>query len=240
MLRDTRLVLAGVTTAGGAGHAVARRALLDGAHVTLVAPPSELARCRRLADALPRGAHVVCADLAREEDVAALHEHLRCAYRTVDGALHAALPHPALGAPGLAALAALGRAVAPLLPPGGGSLVGLAPRGGAARPPALEAAVRRLARELASAGGRVNVLAFGRERPTEVARASCLLLGSRAPDVTGRVLRPDRWTSDRRGAGSPAHAPGWRIPGGPPPVHTSLTPFQPAAPAATDQRGASL
>ncbi len=239
MLRDLRLVLAGVTTAGGAGHAVARRALLDGAHVTLVAPQRELARCRRLAEALPRGAHVVCADLDCEEDVAALHEHLRCAYRTVDGALHAAMAHPSPRTPGTSPLAALGRAVTPLLPPGGGSLVGLASHGAVARAPALEADVRRLARELAPAGGRVNVVAAGREGPADVARVIRFLLSPLAQGVTGQVVGVDRWTSDRRGAGSPAEALVRRMSAGPPLAHTSITPFQPAAPAATDQRGAS-
>ena len=130
MLRDKRLVLA--------GHAVARRALLQGAHVTLVAPPRRLGRCRELTEALPRPAHVVCADLALEEDVLALREHLRCAYRTVDGAVLAMAPAAADPSAG-GAFSALARAVAPLLPPGRGSLVGVAhhgagPRGAPWRP----------------------------------------------------------------------------------------------------------
>lgn len=120
-LRGRRLVVAGAATPGAIGLAVAERALRAGAHVTLTAAPGDLERCRELADRLPRGAHVVCADLDREEDVGALREHLRCAYGTVDGALHA-VPSPA-------ALGALSRAVVPLFPPAGGSLVGLAPHG---------------------------------------------------------------------------------------------------------------
>jgi hypothetical protein len=235
MLRSKRLVIAGAIAAGSASHAVARRALLDGSHVTLVAPPGRLAGCRDLAEGLPRIAHVVCADLARDEDVAALHEHLRCAYGTVDGALYAAAPD---AGPQAAAFGALARAVAPLLPPGGGSLVALAAPA-EDEPSALVAAGRLLARELAAAGGRVNVVAGGRAGDGRVADAACFLLGPVAQEVTGQVLHVDRRTSDRP-AQAPAGALGRRMAGGGLPAHTLLTPSAfPAAPAPTDQRGAS-
>jgi hypothetical protein len=236
MLRSKRLVVAGAIAAGEASHAVARRALLDGAHVTLVAPPGRFARCRELAEGLPRIAHAVCADLAREEDVAALHEHLRCAYGTVDGALYAAAPD---AGPQGAAFGALAFAVAPLLPPGGGSLVALAGPGEDGEPSALVATGRLLARELAAAGGRVNVVAGGRAGDGRAVDAACFLLGPAAQGVTGQVLHVDRRTSDRP-VQPPAQALGRRMAGGRPPAHTVLTPSAfPAAPAPTDQRGAS-
>jgi len=185
MLCDTRLVITGDAGPDGLGAAVARRALLLGAHVTLVAPPPLLAGCRDLAEGLPRGAHAVCADLTRPDDVAALREHLRCAYGSVDGAVHAA---EEAGSAGARALTALAGAVAGLLPDGGGSLVALAPPGDPERPSALEAAARDLAGTLGAAGARVNVVAAGPRSPLRAADAACFLLSSRAQGTTGQVL----------------------------------------------------
>jgi enoyl-[acyl-carrier-protein] reductase (NADH) len=114
MLRDKRLVITGVADADSLAYAIAERALMAGAFVTLVAPPEDFPRCRALADGLPFGAHAVRADLTDAADVARLREHLSCGYRAVDGALHAG---------GVAPPQALADAVAPLLPPGGRSLV---------------------------------------------------------------------------------------------------------------------
>jgi len=237
---------------------VARRALLQGAHVTLVAPPRRLERCRDLAAALPRPAHVVCADLAREEDVLALREHLRCAYRTVDGAVLAMAPAAADASAG-GAFAALARAVAPLLPPGRGSLVGVTHHGAGPRPSALQRAARDLARDLAPSGTRANLVVAppppGGAR--SAADAVLLLLGPLADGVTGQVVHPgaagraaarvdlarppmaDRRTSDRRRP-SAAQAPARRVPGGRSPAQTQITaPVLPAAPATTDQKGTS-
>ncbi len=116
MLRDKRLVITGASDAETIAYAVTERALLAGAFVTLVAAPHEVDRCRALAGGLPFGAHVVRADLNDPADVARLREHLRCGYRGVDGALHAG---------GGAPPEALADALAPLLPPGGRSLVAL-------------------------------------------------------------------------------------------------------------------
>jgi enoyl-[acyl-carrier protein] reductase I len=186
-LRDKRLVITGVATADSIAYAVAERALLAGAHVTLTAPPRDFARCKALAEVLPRQAHAVKADLTRDEDIASLREHLRCAYGTVDGALHAVAfaPQSALDGPLSAAgadgvelafrtstwsLAALARAVAPLFPPGSGSLVGLTFHSEGAWPTynwmgvcksALEAANRYLARDLGPMGARANLVAAG-------------------------------------------------------------------------------
>ncbi len=187
-LRDKRLLITGVATPDSIAFAVAERALLGGAHVTLTAPPRDLERCRAVAALLPRdGAHVVCADLTDDEDVDALSEHLRCAYGTLDGALHAVAfaPREVLYGPFTAAgaerielafrtstwsLAALARAVAPLFPVGGGSLVGLTFHSEGAWPTynwmgvcksALEATNRYLARDLGATGSRANLVAAG-------------------------------------------------------------------------------
>ncbi len=256
MLRDKRLVLAGVAGAEGVGDAVARRALVQGAHVTLVASPRRLERCRELAAALPRPAHVVCADLAREEDVLALREHLRCAYRTVDGAVLAMGPATADASAG-GAFAALARAVAPLLPPGRGSLVGVTHHGAGPRPSALQRAAREVARDLAPSGGRANLVVAPAGTARAAADAVLLLLGPLADGVTGRVVHPgpagrpagrgdagrppmaDRRTSDRRRP-SAAQASARRIPGGRAPAQTPMTAAAlPATPATTDQKGTS-
>lgn len=255
MLHDTHLVLAGVTSAEGVGHAVARRALLQGAHVTLVAPPPLLERCRQLAEELPRSPHVVCAHLAREEDVLALHEHLRCAYGTVDGAVLAPAPAVADASAG-GALAALARAVAPLLPPGRGSLVGVAHHGSGTRPSAVERATRHLARELAPAGARVNLVVAPAGGAPAAADAVLFLLCDLAHGVTGQVVHADggepaaargsgrlpmadRRTFDRPGA-SAARALVRRVPGGPPPAQTRRAASAiAAAPATTDQKETS-
>ena len=187
MLRDKRLLITGVATTDSIAYAVAERALLMGAHVTLAAPPRDFERCREVADLLPRGAHAVCADLTKDEDLDRLRGHLSCAYGTVDGALHAAAFAPAAaagGARGAAgqeaielafrtrtwSLAGHARAVAPLFPAGGGSLVGLTFHSDGAWPTynwmgvckaALEATNRYLARDLGASGGRANLVAAG-------------------------------------------------------------------------------
>lgn len=187
MLRDKRLVITGVATPDSIAYAVAERALLAGAHVTLTAPPRDFERCRALAEVLPRAAHAVQVDLTSDEDVAALAEHLRCAYGTVDGAVHAVAyaPREALDGPLTAAgaegielafrtstwsLAALARAVAPVFPAHGGSLVGLTFHSAGAWgtynwmgvcKAALEAANRYLARDLGRTGSRANLVAAG-------------------------------------------------------------------------------
>jgi enoyl-[acyl-carrier protein] reductase I len=186
-LRDKRLLITGVATPDSIAYAVAERALLGGAHVTLTAPPRDIERCRELAELLPRASHVVQADLTRDEDIARLREHLRCAYGKVDGALHAVAfaPRAALEGPLTEAsaegielafrtstwsLAALAQAVAPLFPARGGSLVGLTFHSDGAWSTynwmgvckaALEAANRYLARDLGATGSRTNLIAAG-------------------------------------------------------------------------------
>ena len=206
MLRDKRLLITGVATTDSIAYAVAERALLMGAHVTLAAPPRDFERCREVADLLPRGAHAVCADLTKDEDLDRLRGHLSCAYGTVDGALHAAAfaPAAALDGPMTAAgqeaielafrtstwsLAGLARAVAPLFPAGGGSLVGLTFHSDGAWPTynwmgvckaALEATNRYLARDLGAQGIRVNLVAAG---PIKTMAAKSIPGFSRFEDV---------------------------------------------------------
>jgi enoyl-[acyl-carrier protein] reductase I len=167
-MRDQRLLITGLATTDSIAYAVAERALLAGAHVTLTAPPGDVERCRAAAEHLPPGAHVVQVDLTRDEDVDALAEHLRCAFRPLDGALDA-------GPATAASLAALARAVAPRFPGGGGALLGLAgPEGADA---ALTAERRRLADALRPAGHRVGLVVPGPDDgPEGVAGAVLLLL----------------------------------------------------------------
>lgn len=124
MLRGKRLVIAGVDGDGSLAYPIADHALRGGAFVTLVATPKHFARCRERVDWLPRGAHAVRADLTVDADVAGLHEHLRCAFGAVDGAVHVSGGGERSSPQALAALAA---GIAPLLTPGGGPLVAVAP-----------------------------------------------------------------------------------------------------------------
>ena len=195
-LRNKKLVITGVATPDSIAYAVAERALLAGAHVTLTAPPRDFERCRDLCERLPHGgAHAVLADLTSAEDLSKLREHLRCSYGTVDGALHAVAFAPRDALDGALAdadpagielafrtstwsLAGLARAVAPLFPPGGGSLVGLTFHSDGAFgtynwmgvcKAGLEAANRYLARDLGVTGARSNLIAAG---PLETRAAS--------------------------------------------------------------------
>lgn len=186
-LRDKRLLITGVATTDSIAFAVAERALLGGAHVTLSAPSRDFERCHEVASYLPGRAHVVKADLTDDADLAELAEHLRSAYGTVDGALHAVAFAPretldgSMIGPDAARIetafrtstwsfAGLARAVAPLFPAGGGSLVGLTFHSEGAWPTynwmgvckaGLEATGRYLARDLGAQGARANMVAAG-------------------------------------------------------------------------------
>jgi meromycolic acid enoyl-[acyl-carrier-protein] reductase len=186
-LRDRRLLITGVATADSIAYAVAEQALLSGAHVTLTAAPRDFEHCRELAEVLPHGAHVIRADLTRQEDLDRLHEHVRCAYGTLDGVVHAVAFAPREALDGTLAdagpdgvelafrtstwsFAGLAAAVAPLFPAGRGSLVGLTFHSDGAWPTynwmgvcksALEATNRYLARDLGAQGARANLVAAG-------------------------------------------------------------------------------
>jgi hypothetical protein len=155
------------------------------------------------------------------------------------------------------AFPALARAVAPLLPPGRGSLVGVAHHGAGPRPSALQRAARDVARDLAPAGARANLVVAPAGGLPSAADAVLLLLGPLADGVTGQVVHPgamgrpaaridarrppmaDRRTADRRRP-SAAQASARRVPGGLSPAQTRVTaPVLPAAPSTTDQKGTS-
>lgn len=186
-LTDRRLLVTGVASPESIAYAVAERALDDGAHVTLTAPPRDLDRCRDLAHTLPGDVAVVCADLTSTEDLDALQRRLRADGGPLHGAVHAVAyaPAEALDGPFVEAgqagvelafrtsawsLAGLARAVAPLFPAGGGSLVGMTFHSHGAWATynwmgvcksALEATNRYLARDLGTVGARANLVAAG-------------------------------------------------------------------------------
>jgi hypothetical protein len=221
VLRDKRLVVDGVLAPDMPAYAVAERALLEGAHVTLTAPPSAFPRCRELCERLPRGAHAVRIDVTSVEDQARLREHLRCAYGAVDGVV--ADVTPAASAlegrldllVGASPLAGLLRATAPLLDPDTAAVVGvvalpdddrLAPAVLQACQEAARQASRSLRWGLGARGLRANVVAADQQALRDVARTACLLLDAASATVTGAVLRPGDPAGEVRNAAPPALA----------------------------------
>jgi enoyl-[acyl-carrier protein] reductase I len=186
ILAGKRLLITGVITKESIAFHAAKRAQEEGATVLL----TSFGRVRRLtersAERLPEPVDVLELDVNSEKDLSALTDTLRERWGEVDGVLHAIAfaPEDALGgkfmtAPSESAaqafvtsaysLKALAAAVAPLMP-GGSSIVGLDFDASVAWPiydwmgvakAALESVSRYLARDLGTAGIRVNLVAAG-------------------------------------------------------------------------------
>lgn len=187
MLTGRRILITGVVNADSIAFATAKRAQELGADVLLTALPRDRQKCEEASRHLPRMAGVLPLDATRPEDYEVLEDELRARWGGVDGALHAVAfaPRDALSGDFLAArpegvnlafqtsamsYAHLGRLVANLAPPQGGSLVGLDFDAGGAWPvynwmgvckAALESVNRYLARDLGPRSIRSNLIAAG-------------------------------------------------------------------------------
>jgi meromycolic acid enoyl-[acyl-carrier-protein] reductase len=245
MLDGKRILVTGVVTRRSIAFAVAERAQREGAQVLLTSFGRARRMTERAAQRLPVAPDVLELDVNRGEDFEALTNELRSRWGAVDGALHAIAfaPGDALGGNFLRtppesaeaafrtsaySLKAMGEALAPLFQDGG-SLVGLDFDASVAWPvydwmgvskAALEAVARYLARDLGSAGVRVNLVsagpietpaasgipgfdgladAWGHQAPlgwstedaSPVADAACFLLSDWARGVTGEILHVD-------------------------------------------------
>jgi enoyl-[acyl-carrier protein] reductase I len=141
LLDGKRLLITGVITDASIAFSVARVAIEQGASVVLTGF-GRLTLVERVAKKLPGPAPVVELDVTSAEDLAALPERVRQHVDGIDGVLHSIgfAPASALGGglPGDAvgrrrhavhvstySLPALAKAVLPLLPERGGSIVGL-------------------------------------------------------------------------------------------------------------------
>jgi enoyl-[acyl-carrier protein] reductase I len=187
MLADKRLIITGIVTTDSIAFGVAERAQLMGAEVLLTAFPRDRSLTEAAAAALPRAAEILDLDVTQRGDLDQLTERLRRSWGRVDGALHAVAfaPRDALAGDFLEArpegvntafqtsafsYASLGRVLAQLAPPEGGSLVGLDFDAAGAWPvynwmgvckAALESVNRYLARDLGARGIRANLVAAG-------------------------------------------------------------------------------
>lgn len=186
LLDDRRLVVTGVLTKQSIATHVAREAQLQGAEVVLTSFGRSRRLTERVARELPRPADVLELDVTSDADLGALTEELRTRWGRVDGVLHAIgfAPESCLGHGVLEAswedvsvalhtsaysLKALLGALAPLMP-SGSAAVGLDFDAAQTYPSydwmgvakaALEATARYLARDLGSAGIRVNLVSAG-------------------------------------------------------------------------------
>jgi enoyl-[acyl-carrier protein] reductase I len=186
ILAGKRLLITGVITKESIAFHAAKRAQEEGATVLL----TSFGRVRRLtersAQRLPEPVDVLELDVNNAEDLSALTDTLRERWGELDGVLHAIAfaPEDALGGKFMSApsesaaqafvtsaysLKALAAAVAPLMP-GGSGIVGLDFDASVAWPiydwmgvakAALESVSRYLARDLGTAGIRVNLVAAG-------------------------------------------------------------------------------
>lgn len=245
-LAGRRILVSGVVDAESIAFAVAGRALEGGAEILLSAPPRDLERTREAARTLPHPVEVIELDATRTEDLDAARQAIGSRWGTLDGALHAIAfaPRDALSGDFLAAAgenielafrtsvisyASFAKLLADLAPPGGGSLVGLDFDASRAWPvynwmgvckAALESVNRYLARDLAAAAIRANLVAAGPLRtraasgigdferlieswerlsplpwdardPEPVADAVCFLLSGASRAITGEIVHVD-------------------------------------------------
>ena len=186
LLDGKRLLITGVLTEASIAYTVAKLAQLEGAEVVLTGFGRGLGITERIAKRLPEKAPVIELDVTSEEHLAALPERLAEHVQGLDGVLHAIAfaPEGALGGNFMTAtwedvatavhvsafsLAALTRAVLPVLTPGSG-VVGLDFDATVAWPAydwmgvakaGLESTARYLARELGPQQIRVNLVAAG-------------------------------------------------------------------------------
>lgn len=186
LLAGKTVVVTGVLTEASIAYATARLAQEEGARVVLTGVGRSLSLTRRIAQRLPAPVEVLPLDVTDAADLEALPGRLREHADVVDGVLHAVAyaPPSAIGGGFLTApwpdvatalhvstysLAALARAVAPVMPPGG-AVVGLDFDASVAWPAydwmgvakaGLEATARYLARDLGPRGIRVNLVAAG-------------------------------------------------------------------------------
>ncbi|MDP8977030.1 MAG: enoyl-ACP reductase FabI [Actinomycetota bacterium] len=188
LLDGKRLLVTGVLTEASIAFAIARTAQEQGADVVLSGAGRGLALTRRVAHKLPDLPEVLELDVTEPAHLDAVADALGERWGALDGAVHAIgfAPPSALGGgflqtpwPDVAtalhistySLAALGRALAPLLASaGGGAVVGLDFDATVAWPAydwmgvakaGLESCCRYLARDLGAQGTRVNLVAAG-------------------------------------------------------------------------------
>jgi enoyl-[acyl-carrier protein] reductase I len=186
LLAGRRLLVTGVLTEASIAFTVARVAQQQGATVVLSGFGRGLSITRRVATRLPREASVVELDVTDESHLGALADRVSEHVDGLDGAVHAIAfaPEAAMGGHFLDAgwpdvstavqvsaysLAALARAIRPLMS-AGGALVGLDFDARLAWPAydwmgvakaGLESVARYLARDLGAAGIRVNLVSAG-------------------------------------------------------------------------------
>ena len=186
LLDGKRLLVTGVITDASIAYSVARVAQEEGAEVVLTGY-GRLSLVERVAKKLPKPAPVVALDVTSPEDLAALPDRVREHLDGIDGVLHSIgfAPASALGGNFMEtpwedvatavhastySLPALARAVLPLMPERGGSIVGLTFDATVSWPAydwmgvakaGMESAARYLARELGGRGTRVNLVAAG-------------------------------------------------------------------------------
>jgi meromycolic acid enoyl-[acyl-carrier-protein] reductase len=186
LLEGKRLLVTGVLTEASIAYTVAKLAQGEGADVVLTGFGRGLGITERIAKRLPEKAPVIELDVTSEDHLALLPERLAAHVDGVDGVLHAIAfaPEGALGGNFMTAtwqdvatavhvsafsLAALTRAVLPVLTPGSG-VVGLDFDATVAWPAydwmgvakaGLESTARYLARELGPKQIRVNLVAAG-------------------------------------------------------------------------------
>lgn len=187
ILGGKRLLVTGVVNDDSIAYATARRAQELGAQVVLSAFPRDLARTLEAARTLPSEPPIIAADLASEDDVAALRSSIEELWGGLDGALHAIAfaPRSALSGEFMetptgdldiafqtsaVSYASLGRLLRDLSPGPGSSLVGLDFDAAGAWPvynwmgvckAALRSATKYLARDFGAERIRVNLVAAG-------------------------------------------------------------------------------
>ncbi len=187
LLLDKHLLITGVVTTDSIAFATAAAAQRQGAEVILTSFARDRARTEKAATELPIAVEVLDLDVTDAEHFERLAADLRQRWGHVDGALHAVAfaPRAALAGDFLDAAsadvarafhtsaysyAALAKVLADLVPPDGGSLVGLDFDAAGAWPvynwmgvckAGLESVSRYVARDLGAVGIRSNLVAAG-------------------------------------------------------------------------------